>query len=49
MRQMFFRRAMTLILILLFTAGLTACGKKSALEPPADAKEHKFPAPYPRK
>ena len=40
---------MILILILLFTAGLTACGKKSALEPPADAKEHKFPAPYPRK
>ena len=45
---MIFRRAMALILILLFTVGLTACGKKSGLEPPADAKERQFPAPYPR-
>jgi len=45
---MIFRRAMALILVLLFTAGLGACGKKFALEPPADAKERQFPAPYPR-
>lgn len=40
---------MALILILLFTAGLTGCGKKSALEPPGGDKEHQFPVPYPRK
>jgi|APSaa5957512535_1039671.scaffolds.fasta_scaffold01120_4 predicted small lipoprotein YifL len=49
MRQMIFRRAMALILVLLFAAGLTACGKKSALEPPAGDKERQFPLPYPRK
>jgi predicted small lipoprotein YifL len=46
---MIFRRSVALILVLLFTAGLTACGKKSSLEPPASDKEHKFPASYPKK
>jgi hypothetical protein len=49
MKQMIFRRAMALILILAFTAGLASCGKKSAVQPPGGDKERQFPLPYPRK
>jgi predicted small lipoprotein YifL len=49
MRQMILRRGLAIFLILGLLAGLAACGKKSALEPPPGDRDRQFPATYPSK
>ena len=46
---MILRRGIAIFLILVLGAGLAACGKKSALEPPPGDRDRQFPATYPRK
>lgn len=43
--RMFRKTVVASILILISALGLTGCGKKSALAPPADAE---YPKQYPR-
>lgn len=41
------RRATLLILLLALAWPLAACGKKGALDPPADAENPQYPRSYP--
>jgi predicted small lipoprotein YifL len=48
MKPMNLRRGIAVFLILALAAGLTGCGKKSAMEPPEKGQEQKFPGTYPK-
>ncbi|MDP6429814.1 MAG: lipoprotein [Rhodospirillales bacterium] len=46
---MILRRGFAIFLILVLSVSLSACGKKSSLEPPPGDKKQEYPGVYPKK